>query len=114
MVILSTSPILLASKIRSFASLLEQVQQEMLALSNKVSEVESENKFLKKLPNENSVQEYLHSLHGTLHAEILDLKNKQEEIKTQQATFKQQTETHISSNAPGNWLWQHDRQGNGQ
>jgi hypothetical protein len=43
MVILSTDPVLLAAQICSLASLLEQVQQGMVALSNNVSDVESEN-----------------------------------------------------------------------
>jgi hypothetical protein len=33
----------------------------------------------------------------SLHAEILDLKNKQEEIRSQQTTFKHETKTHINS-----------------
>jgi hypothetical protein len=33
----------------------------------------------------------------SLHVEIIDLKSKQEEIKSQQMTFKQETETHINS-----------------
>lgn len=61
----------------------------MFALSNKVSNVELENGSLKKLLNENKVH--------TLHAEILDIENKKGEIRSQQATFKQEIETHINS-----------------
>lgn len=61
----------------------------MFALSNKVSNVELENGSLKKLLNENKVH--------ALHAEILDIENKKGEIRSQQATFTQEIETHINS-----------------
>jgi phage shock protein A len=78
-----TNLVLLATQIRRLNSLLEQVQQEMLGLSNRVSNVKSKIESLKKLLKENKVQEDLHRPHDALHAAIFNLKNKQEEIKSQ-------------------------------
>jgi hypothetical protein len=43
------------------------------------------------------VQKGLHPSQDALHEEIIDLKNKQAEIKTQQPNFKQEIEEHINS-----------------
>jgi hypothetical protein len=66
-------------------------------LTHGVAKIEEENLSLKKKLNDNKKQ-YAPPHHppgDTLHKEIIDLKNKQEEIKSQQAAFKQ--ETHINS-----------------
>jgi hypothetical protein len=59
---------------------LEQVKQGMIILSNRVSEVESENLFLKTLLNEGKSYEARHSPNDALHVGLLDLKNKHDEI----------------------------------
>lgn len=60
--------------------------------------MEGENGSLKQLLRDNKDQAvHHHPSNDTLHVELLDLKNKQEEIKAQQTTFKQETETHINS-----------------
>jgi hypothetical protein len=59
--------------------------------------VESENLSLRQMLQENQVQHTLHPPNNVIHAEILDLKNKHEEIQNQQATLKQETKTHIQS-----------------
>jgi predicted RNase H-like nuclease (RuvC/YqgF family) len=74
-----------------------KLRSEIHSLSARVSEVEGDNLSLKKIIHENKEQESLHPQNDVLHAEILDLKSKQEEIRSQQATFKQETETHINS-----------------
>jgi hypothetical protein len=63
-----------------FTKLFEQLQAEVRTLSSRVLEVESENLSLRKLLNENQVQDTLKPPNDALHAEILDLKNQQEEI----------------------------------
>jgi hypothetical protein len=60
--------------------LFEQCQAEVRTLSSRVSEVELENLSLRKLLNENQVQDTLKPPNDALHAKILDLKNQQEEI----------------------------------
>jgi dimeric dUTPase (all-alpha-NTP-PPase superfamily) len=70
---------------------LELIESSNLALQTKVGElasrvatIESENISLKKQLNENKKQDTLHHPPSdTLHAEILHLKNKQEEIRSQ-------------------------------
>lgn len=59
--------------------------------------MEANNVSHKKIIHESKELENLHPPNDTMHAEILDLKSKQEEIQSQQATFKQETETHINS-----------------
>eukprot|EP01018_Ginkgo_biloba_P012639 Gb_38454 [translate_table: standard] len=75
----------------------QTLQTEVRELTTRVAEIELENISLKKLFNENKAQETHHPPNDALHVKILDLKNKKEEIKSQQATFKQETKTHINS-----------------
>ena len=56
--------------------------------------MESENLSLRKLLDDGKALENLHPPNDALHVEILDLKNKHEEIRQQQVTFKQETNTH--------------------
>ena len=69
----------------------------MGSLAARVLEVEGDNLSLKKMIQENKEQGSSHPRNEILHAEIQDLKTKQEVIKSQQASFKQETETHINS-----------------
>ena len=57
-----------------------KLRSEIHTLSTRVSEVEGDNLSLKKILHESKEQENLHPPNDTLHAEILDLKSKQEEI----------------------------------
>ena len=70
---------------------------EMHILSTRVSMVEGKNLSFKKPLHENKVQETLHPPNDTLHAEILDLKSKQEEMQYKQTTLIHETKTHIKS-----------------
>ena len=66
--------------------------REVDELRNRVLVMEGENGSLKQLLRDNKEQAvHHHPSNDNLHAELLDLKNKQEEIKAQQATFKQET-----------------------
>jgi hypothetical protein len=67
---------------------------EVDELTNMIDTIESENISLKKQLNENKEQDALHPPSDTLDAEILNLKNKQEEIRSQQVAFKHETKTH--------------------
>ena len=63
--------------------------REVDELRNRVVVMESENGSLKQLLRNNKEQAvHHHPSNDNLHAELLDFKNKQEEIKAQQATFK--------------------------
>ena len=76
----------------------QALKREVDELRIKVVVMEGENGSLKQLLRDNKDQAvHHHPSNNTLHAELLDLKNKQEEIKAQQAAFKQETETHINS-----------------
>jgi hypothetical protein len=76
-----------------------------MALRTKVRElthmdarIVGENPSLKRQLDDNREQDTLHHPpEETLRVEIVDIKNKQEEIKSQQAAFKHETKTHINS-----------------
>ena len=72
--------------------------REVDELRNRVVVMEGENGSLKQLLRDNKEKAvHHHPSNDNLHAELLDLKNKQEEIKAQQVAFKQEIETHINS-----------------
>jgi phage shock protein A len=87
----------LAAQIQNFSKLKEKLQANIHTLSNKILEVEYEKLILKQMLPENEAQKALHPSSDALHVEILDLKNKQEEIQAQRVIFKQEIETHITS-----------------
>jgi hypothetical protein len=74
------------------------LRTEVRELTHRVAKIEEENLSLKRQLDDNKEQDALHHPPDeTLHAEIIDIKNKQEEIRSQQATFKHETKTHINS-----------------
>ena len=70
---------------------------EVSSLDARILEVEGDNLSLKKMIQERKEQESFRPPNEVLHAEIRDLKTKQEEIRSQQASFKHETELHINS-----------------
>jgi hypothetical protein len=73
-------PIPLATQFCQLTKLFEQLQAEVRFLSSRVSQVESKNLSLRQMLQENQVQNTLQPPNDVIHAKILDLKNKHEEI----------------------------------
>jgi hypothetical protein len=76
----SLDPIPLATQFCQLTKLFEQLQAEVRFLSSRVSQVESKNLSLRQMLQETQVQNTLQPPNDVIHAEILDLKNKHEEI----------------------------------
>ena len=73
-----------------------KLRSEVNTLANRVSVVEGDNSSLRKTIQEYKEQETPHPVDVTLQEEIRDLKSKQQEIRSQQASFKQETKSHIN------------------
>ena len=84
-------------KLESLEAKNGRLRLEVGSLAARVSEVEGDNLSLKKMIQESKEQDSSHPQNKALHSEIQDLRTKQEEIKSQQAFFKQETESHINS-----------------
>jgi len=68
----------------------DKLRAEVNTLNDRVSFVEGESLSLRKSVQEDPTE-------TTLHAKIQEIRNKQEEIISQQVSLRQETETHISS-----------------
>lgn len=66
----------------------DKLRSEVSTLANRVSVVAGDNSSLMKIIQEYKEQETLHPVDVTLQEEIRDLKSIQEEIRSQQASFK--------------------------